>query len=77
MNNPDYRDLNDKEAALQDFLQRIQHYKTEYEPLDEQSRDAQLSFIKIFNQGERFLINRLQGNIQSRIVYYLMNIKVS
>ncbi|PAA51981.1 hypothetical protein BOX15_Mlig033382g2 [Macrostomum lignano] len=77
VNNPDYRNLNDKEAALQDFLQRIQHYKTEYEPLDEQNaQDSQLSFIKIFNQGERFLINRLQGNIQSRIVYYLMNIKV-
>ncbi|PAA66830.1 hypothetical protein BOX15_Mlig023078g1 [Macrostomum lignano] len=76
INNPDYQTVIDKEAAVRDFRQRIDNYKSEYEPLDE-TLDKELSFIKIFNQGERFLINRLDGNIQSRIVYYLMNIKVN
>lgn len=36
-----------------------------------------LSFIKIFNVGSRYLVNRVQDHIQSRIVYYLMNIHVT
>ena len=36
-----------------------------------------LSYIKIFNVGSRYLVNRVQGHIQSRIVYYLMNIHVT
>lgn len=38
------------------------------------SRD--LSFIKMMNVGRRFLVNRVQDYIQSKIVYYLMNIHV-
>uniref|UniRef100_A0A8C7K811 6-phosphofructo-2-kinase domain-containing protein n=1 Tax=Oncorhynchus kisutch TaxID=8019 RepID=A0A8C7K811_ONCKI len=36
-----------------------------------------LSYIKIFNVGSRYLVNRVQDHIQSRIVYYLMNIHVA
>lgn len=36
-----------------------------------------LSYIKIFNVGSRYLVNRVQDHIQSRIVYYLMNIHVT
>ena len=35
------------------------------------------SYIKIFNVGSRYLVNRVQDHIQSRIVYYLMNIHVT
>lgn len=35
-----------------------------------------LSFIKVMNVGQRFLVNRVQDYIQSKIVYYLMNIHV-
>lgn len=35
-----------------------------------------LSFIKVINVGQRFLVNRVQDYIQSKIVYYLMNIHV-
>lgn len=36
-----------------------------------------MSYIKIFNVGSRYLVNRVQDHIQSRIVYYLMNIHVT
>ena len=36
-----------------------------------------LSYIKIFDVGSRYLVNRVQDHIQSRIVYYLMNIHVT
>ena len=51
LTSPDYTDC-DKETALQDFLQRIDHYKACYQTIDE-VQEAMLSFIKIFNAGER------------------------
>ncbi|KAL3853720.1 hypothetical protein ACJMK2_017238 [Sinanodonta woodiana] len=71
---PDYSGM-DKTEAMQDFLQRIEHYREHYESMD-YSYDKNLSFIQIFNQGERFLVNKLAGHLQSRVVYYLMNIHV-
>lgn len=31
-------------------------------------------FVKIFNVGERLVINNIQGYLQSRIVFFLMNV---
>lgn len=56
---PDYVGM-DKTAAIEDFLQRIEHYENSYESLDYQ-HDKEMSFIQIFNQGERFLVNKLAG----------------
>lgn len=71
---PDYEGM-DTAVALEDFLKRIEHYKQEYETLD-YKHDKDISFIQIFNQGERFIVNKLAGHLQSRVVYYLMNIHV-
>ena len=49
LTSPDYTDC-DKDTALQDFLQRIDHYKACYQTIDE-VEEAMLSFIKIFNAG--------------------------
>jgi 6-phosphofructo-2-kinase/fructose-2,6-biphosphatase 2 len=66
----------DREAALQDFLLRIEHYQERYEALDEK-READLSFMKIYNTGEKVVVHKHEGHIQSRIVYYLMNIHIT
>ena len=50
----------DKNKAVTDFMQRIEHYRIHYESLD-YTHDHDLSFIQIFNQGERFLVNKLAG----------------
>ncbi|XP_048840389.1 6-phosphofructo-2-kinase/fructose-2,6-bisphosphatase 1-like isoform X1 [Brienomyrus brachyistius] len=75
LSSPDYKDC-DKEEALEDFLKRIECYEMTYVPLDEEM-DRNLSYIKIFNVGLRYLVNQVQDHIQSRIVYYLMNIHVT
>ena len=49
INSPDYQGV-DKEAAVEDFLQRISHYQEQYQPLDE-AAEKDLSFMKIFNTG--------------------------
>lgn len=36
-----------------------------------------LSFIKIMDVGQRYLVNRVLDHVQSRIVYYLMNIHIT
>ncbi|KAF8560784.1 hypothetical protein P879_06727 [Paragonimus westermani] len=74
VNSPDYVGM-DREEARKDFMQRMQHYEAQYVPIDD-DLDKHWSYIKIFNQGQRYLANRIEGNINSRIAYYLMNIRV-
>ncbi|KAM3911961.1 6-phosphofructo-2-kinase/fructose-2,6-bisphosphatase 1 isoform 2-T2 [Leptodactylus fuscus] len=75
LSSPDYKDC-DREKVVEDFLKRIECYQMTYEPLHD-DLDSDLSYIKIFNVGSRYLVNRVQDHIQSRTVYYLMNIHVT
>ncbi|XP_052583031.1 6-phosphofructo-2-kinase/fructose-2,6-bisphosphatase 3 isoform X1 [Peromyscus eremicus] len=75
ISSPDYKDCNSAEA-MDDFMKRISCYEASYQPLDPDKCDRDLSFIKVIDVGRRFLVNRVQDHIQSRIVYYLMNIHV-
>ncbi|XP_036615242.1 6-phosphofructo-2-kinase/fructose-2,6-bisphosphatase 3 isoform X1 [Trichosurus vulpecula] len=75
LSSPDYRDCSSAEA-VEDFMKRIDCYQVNYQPLDPDNDDRDLSLIKVLDVGRRFLVNRVQDYIQSRIVYYLMNIHV-
>ncbi|XP_041091919.1 6-phosphofructo-2-kinase/fructose-2,6-bisphosphatase 2-like isoform X1 [Polyodon spathula] len=75
VSSPDYPERH-RERVMDDFLKRIACYEVTYQPLDPDNDDKDLSFIKVINVGRRFLVNRVQDYIQSRIVYYLMNIHV-
>ncbi|KAF0034647.1 hypothetical protein F2P81_012405 [Scophthalmus maximus] len=75
VSSPDYPERH-RERVMDDFLKRIECYKVTYQPLDPDNYDKDLSFIKVINVGRRFLVNRVQDYIQSKIVYYLMNIHV-
>ncbi|XP_037540681.1 6-phosphofructo-2-kinase/fructose-2,6-bisphosphatase 2 isoform X1 [Nematolebias whitei] len=75
VSSPDYP-KRDRESVMDDFLKRIECYKVTYQPLVPDGHDKNLSFIQVINVGRRFLVNRVQDYIQSKIVYYLMNIHV-
>ncbi|KAK3518964.1 hypothetical protein QTP70_016211 [Hemibagrus guttatus] len=75
LSSPDYENC-DKDEVVEDFLKRIECYKMTYVSLDEE-KDRNMSYIKIFNVGTRYLVNKVQDHIQSRIVYYLMNIHIT
>lgn len=75
VSSPDYPERG-RESVMEDFLKRIECYKVTYQPLDPDEHDKSLSFIQVINVGRRFLVNRVQDYIQSKIVYYLMNIHV-
>uniref|UniRef100_M3XVT7 6-phosphofructo-2-kinase/fructose-2,6-biphosphatase 1 n=1 Tax=Mustela putorius furo TaxID=9669 RepID=M3XVT7_MUSPF len=76
LGSPDYIDC-DREKVLEDFLKRIECYEVNYQPLDDERWPSHLSYIKIFDVGTRYTVNRVQDHIQSRTVYYLMNIHVT
>ncbi len=70
---PDYVKYKEDEV-VRDFCARIKHYEDLYETLDEET-ESDFSFLKIFNAGEKVLVHKHEGHIQSRIVYYLVRIK--
>ncbi|XP_022693467.1 6-phosphofructo-2-kinase/fructose-2,6-bisphosphatase-like isoform X5 [Varroa jacobsoni] len=73
INSPDYKGYMNEDKALEDFMQRIRHYEECYQTLDESEN---YSFLKIFNTGQKVVVYRHEGHIQSRVVYYLMNIHI-
>ncbi|CAF0936753.1 unnamed protein product [Didymodactylos carnosus] len=75
LKSPDYKQM-PATAAVDDFLSRIALYEKCYEPIDDKVKEKNYSFIKLFNCGERFLVHKIGGHIQSRVVYFLMNIHV-
>uniref|UniRef100_A0A8C9YQI9 6-phosphofructo-2-kinase/fructose-2,6-biphosphatase 4b n=1 Tax=Sander lucioperca TaxID=283035 RepID=A0A8C9YQI9_SANLU len=75
LDSPDYTHCNTEEV-IEDFMKRIKCYESSYQPLDE-VLDRDLSYIKIMDVGCRYLVNRVLDHIQSRIVYYLMNIHIT
>ncbi|KAG1076540.1 hypothetical protein G6F42_025463 [Rhizopus arrhizus] len=69
LSSPDYCNR-DSEAATEDFMKRISHYEACYETITEQD----LTYIKLINVGSQYIINMIRGYLESRIVYYLMNL---
>lgn len=70
---PDYLGQ-DPEIAAQDFRNRIRNYEKVYETLDEDEKD--LTYCKLIDVGHQVIINRIKDYLQSRVVYYLMNLHI-
>ncbi|KAI7821576.1 6-phosphofructo-2-kinase-domain-containing protein [Gamsiella multidivaricata] len=68
---PDYAQM-DSEMALQDFKMRVGHYGGHYETMTEKD----LTYIKLIDAGSQVILSQIQGYLQSRIVYYLMNLRI-
>lgn len=70
---PDYHGQ-DPEAAAQDFRNRIRNYEKVYETIDEDEKD--LTYVKMIDVGKQVIINQIKDYLQSRVVYYLMNLHI-
>ncbi|KAG8747616.1 Fructose-2,6-bisphosphatase [Ceratobasidium sp. 414] len=66
---PDYAHMS-REDAERDFRNRIKQYEAVYQTVTE----PHLSYVKIINVGNQVQMNRIHGYVQSRIVFYLMNL---
>lgn len=72
---PDYLGQDPEEAA-QDFRNRIRNYEKVYETIDDNKDESDLTYLKIMDVGKQVIINRIQDYLQSRVVYYLMNLHI-
>jgi len=72
---PDYKGQDPEEAAL-DFRNRIRNYEKVYKSINEDKDEDHLTYLKIMNVGRQVIINRIKDYLQSRIVYYLMNLHI-
>jgi broad specificity phosphatase PhoE len=68
--NDDYINL-DSDEAINDFSKRVVEYTKVYQQLES---DQNRSFVKIYNLGQRFIINNLTCNFQKKIAYFLFNL---
>ncbi|WPK25882.1 hypothetical protein PUMCH_003216 [Australozyma saopauloensis] len=71
---PDYVDV-DPAVATDDFLSRISQYERNYQTLNV-ADDEDLTFIKLVNVGSQIIVNRIESYLESRIVYYVMNLHI-
>ncbi|KAF4618249.1 hypothetical protein D9613_011622 [Agrocybe pediades] len=69
ISSPDYKGW-DPDKAVEDYYSRIRGHEEYYETVEERT----WPFIKIINVGEKIILNNIQGYLQSRIVFFLMNI---
>lgn len=69
LSSPDYVNW-DPEQAVQNYYKRIAGHEKTYEPIENPS----FPYIKLINVGEQVVVNNIQGYLQSRIVFFLMNI---
>lgn len=69
LSSPDFQGV-DYQDAVRSYLRRIELRIPHYETMEEK----ELSFIKLINVSERFVLNRAPlGYLQNRIVFFLMN----
>lgn len=61
--------------AMTDFLKRIEYYESVYETMDA-STDSDLTFVKLVNVNAQIILNRIETYLESRIVYYVMNLHI-
>jgi broad specificity phosphatase PhoE/predicted kinase len=69
LRSPDYAGV-DPEEAVRDFRERIAHYEATYEPLDDPAK----SYVKLVDVGRQVVVNRMEGYLSARLIFFLMNI---
>ncbi|GAA5914839.1 hypothetical protein JCM6882_007814, partial [Rhodosporidiobolus microsporus] len=69
ISSPDYKDW-DPDLAVKDYMRRIAIHAARYETMETSGGP----FVKIYNIGERLVVNNIRGYLQSRIVFFLMNV---
>ncbi|KAI8343642.1 putative 6-phosphofructo-2-kinase [Chlamydoabsidia padenii] len=71
LSSPDYQGW-DRDKAVADYKERIERNKVKYQTIN----DLSTSFIKMVDAGKQLRVNRVEGYLQSKIVYFLLNIHI-
>ncbi len=68
LQSPDYEGV-DPNVAVDDFRARIAHYERVYEPIT----SDEVTYIKYVDVGRRIVVNRIQGYVPGKVLFFLMN----
>ncbi|ORY76206.1 6-phosphofructo-2-kinase-domain-containing protein [Leucosporidium creatinivorum] len=69
ISSPDFQGW-DPDLAVKAYMARIAEHERRYETIETSNNP----YVKIFNVGERLVVNNIRGYLQSRIVFFLMNV---
>lgn len=75
LQNNDYKGM-DPQVALGDFMERVKAYEAVYEELADDEDDGNVSYIKVYNVGQKVVTRNTTGYIPSQIAFYLANIHI-
>jgi len=64
----------DCHAALEDYKNRIGHYKKIYQELSKTNDGNDIAFIKLYNFGNQVLVNNVSGYLGQKLITLLMHI---
>lgn len=70
LRSPDYAGMAE-EDAIRDFTLRVSHYERAYQTVE----DDEGRYVKMVDEGEKVVVHRIDGNILSRAVFFLMNLR--
>jgi broad specificity phosphatase PhoE/predicted kinase len=70
LRSPDYVGV-EPEEAVRDFLKRIDFYERTYEPIEDEDK----SYVKLIDLGRQIVVNRVEGYLCSRLVFFLINLQ--
>lgn len=76
LDNDDYRGMDQKKARA-DFLERVKIYEARYETIEDNECDGDISYMKLFNVGQKVVMHKCSGYVMSNIGFYLSNIHIS
>ncbi len=68
LNSADYAGI-DRDTAAADFHARIVFYRSAYQPIS----DGDVSYIKFIDVGRRIVVNRIEGYLAGKVVFFLSN----
>lgn len=70
LHSPDYVGI-EPDAAVRDFVARIAHYERAYQKVE----DDEGMYVKVIDEGKKVIVHEIDGNILSRVVFFLMNLR--
>ena len=76
LTSPDSAGL-DAEQAVANFYERIRNYEKEYQSLGSDPSEDEMSYMKNIDSGRQVINNRIEGYLMSKIVYFVMNLKLN
>lgn len=61
--------------SAKDMIKRIEYYEKVYETMDPEN-EGDLTYVKLINAHSNIILNRINSYLQSRIVYFVMNLHI-